>query len=60
MPTSLASVYNWKGLEKSGRAKTGASVRACFSVSKATIWLAVQIKSLPFLSRSVKGLAIIA
>ena len=60
MPPSLASVYSWKGLEKSGRARTGASVRACFRVSKAIAWLAVQIKSTPFLSRSVKGLAITA
>jgi len=44
MPPSLASVYSWKVLEKSGRARTGASVRAYFRVLKATTWLAVQIK----------------
>jgi len=35
MPLAEASVSTVKGLEKSGRAKTGADINACFRVSKA-------------------------
>lgn len=47
-----------KVLEKSGKAKTGAEIRACFRVLKAVSVLLVQANTCPFLSITVKGLLI--
>jgi len=58
MPEAEASVSMVKGLEKSGRAKTGADANACFSVSKACWCCGFHEKMLSFFSKSVSGLLI--
>jgi hypothetical protein len=48
-----------KGLEKLGKARTGAWDNACLRAAKDWSWAAVQMKQVFFLRRSVNGLLII-
>jgi molybdenum cofactor biosynthesis enzyme len=58
MPKFDASVSRINCLAKSGKAKTGAELRACFTASNACYTVSDQTKRVPFFNKSMIGLLI--
>ena len=56
---SLASVIRWNGQEWSGRAKTGAVVKAWMRAQKAVSAAPFQMNGVSFFVRSKRGLAMV-
>jgi len=57
MAKSLASIVTTNGREKSGKARTGAPVKAAFKPSKDFYWDVPQTKGTFFASRRERGSA---